>query len=775
MNTKKRIVKKEKKKTYKKVFDHKRDFDHKSDFDHKNDCAHKKVFDHKKVRSFNHKKYDKKAGCKICRKIVRYAVLPYKILRKISLQRIGRLFQYLHEEGVGGTIKRFRECIYGTDIYQREYALSSIKNIRSITECRHLVFPHTERPLVSILIPAYNEFNFTYNCLQSIYALKDQTSYEVILADDGSNDLTKEIRRAVKNIKIVRMNKNAGFIKNCNHAAGYAAGKYILFLNNDTQVQDGWLDSLAQMMESDKTIGLAGSKLIYPDMRLQQAGGILWRDGTAYEYGNRKDPAAPEYNYVREVDYVCGASMMIPRKLWKEIGGFDESFAPAYCEDSDLALQVRKHGYRVVYQPKSVAVHYEGISHGTDVSKGVKRHQMINQRRLYQKWKSELSAHNEPDTGIFQARERSQQKKTVLFLDHYVPTFDCDAGSRTVYAFLKMFLAKGWCVKFVGANFYQGEPYTSQLQQMGIEVLYGVFYSKNFFSWLTENQNYIDAALLNRPHITIDYIDYFCTKTNIRTFYYGHDLHFLRNQREYALTKDESTKAESDEWYRKEMYILKRAAVSYYPSQIEVQEIKKIDPSIPVKAVTPYIYDDVSKDAVKDFDRCRGILFVGGFNHGPNQDGVLWFVKKVYPKIWAVQKIPFYIAGSHMPKVIRELDGTYGVEVKGHVSDKELDRLYKTCRLAVVPLRYGAGIKGKVIEAAYHAVPVVTTTVGAEGIEGLGAAAAVADDETAFAKEVLRLYGDCRQLQIMAQASRDLIRKHYSMDAAWKVFEEDFQ
>lgn len=716
------------------------------------------------------------------KKTIKYAAVPFKILQKLSIQRIGRLFRYLHEEGIKRTAIRFWECIYGTDISKREYVIHRVSEISSIAECKKIVFKKTEHPLVSILIPAYNKFKYTYHCLESISKISDEASYEVILADDCSDDFTKSVRAAVKNIKVIRGHHNAGFVKNCNHAAGYAAGQYLLFLNNDTQVQQGWLDSLVQLCEQDASIGLAGSKLIYPDMRLQQAGGIIWKDGTAYAYGNGKDPDAPEYNYVREVDYVCGASMMIPRQLWQKIGGFDERYAPAYCEDSDLAFKVRKAGYRVVYQPKSTVIHFEGISHGTDVSCGIKRYQALNRRRLYKKWKAELAGHNASGAGIFQARERSQKKKTIFFLDHYVPTFDCDAGSRTVYAFMKMFLEKGWCVKFAGANFYQGEPYTSQLQQLGIEVLYGAYYSTHFFDWLDANKGYIDAVMLNRPHISIHYIDYFCKKTNIRTFYYGHDLHFLRCMREYRLTGDKRKKEEAKEWYRKEMYLLRRAEMSYYPSEIEVSRIHKIDPSIPVKAVTPYIYDldqkkrDNIQDDIGNYKNYRdreGMLFVGGFTHGPNQDAVLWFVNEIYPLIWKEKKIPFYIVGSNMPKAIMELEGRYGTSVKGHVTDDQLAQLYAESRIAVVPLRYGAGIKGKVIEAAYHAVPVVTTSSGAEGIEHIDEVAVVADGEKAFAKEVLRLYDDYRQLHQMALASRGFIKKYYSTDAVWQTISMD--
>ena len=263
--------------------------------------------------------------------------------------------------------------------------------------------------------------------------------------------------------------KNLRFLLNCNNAAKYARGEYVLFLNNDTQVMENWLAPLVSLMESGERVGLVGSKLIYPDGRLQEAGGILWKDGSAWNFGHGQNPELPEFNYVKPVDYISGASIMLPRALWEEIGGFDESFAPAYCEDSDLAFTVQKMGYQVLYQPQSVVVHFEGVSNGTDTSTGLKHYQVVNQQKFREKWKDELDKHPENGQDLFYARDRSYGKKTVLVIDHYVPTFDQDAGSRTVFQYLKLFVSKGYNVKFIGDNFYRSEPYTSVLQQMGIE------------------------------------------------------------------------------------------------------------------------------------------------------------------------------------------------------------------------------------------------------------------------------------------------------------------
>ena len=136
---------------------------------------------------------------------------------------------------------------------------------------------------------------------------------------------------------------------------------------------------------------------------------------------------------MKDVDYMSGAAILIRSCLWEKIGGFDERYAPAYCEDNDLAFKVRKHGFRVVYQPKSVVIHFEGVSNGTDVQGGgLKRYQVENTEKLKEKWKEalRLQFENTGNPDPFRARERSGGKKIVLVVDHYVPTFDRDAGSR---------------------------------------------------------------------------------------------------------------------------------------------------------------------------------------------------------------------------------------------------------------------------------------------------------------------------------------------------------
>jgi len=268
-----------------------------------------------------------------------------------------------------------------------------------ISDAEVLAFEPVKEPVVTIIIPAYNQWDYTYSCLYSVLRNTGGVPYDVIVADDKSEDETRNILNHVRGIKLIRSEKNLGFLRTCNRAAREAAGKYILFLNNDTNVQKGWLSSLLETMESDDRIGLVGAKLLFPDGRLQDAGGIIWKDASCWIYGRWDDPEKKEYNVVRDVDYISGASLLTRKELWQEIGGFDERYSPAYYEDTDLALEVRKRGYRVVYQPRAEVVHFEGASCGTDERSGIKRYQRINKEKFFRKWEQTLKGeYQEPGT-----------------------------------------------------------------------------------------------------------------------------------------------------------------------------------------------------------------------------------------------------------------------------------------------------------------------------------------------------------------------------------------
>ncbi len=634
-----------------------------------------------------------------------------------------------------------------------------------ITEDLLLEAPYYKNPKVSILIPAYNQQKYTMACIESIIQNTEGITYEIIVMDDKSPDHeAQEIESHLKNVKFIVNGVNYGFLRNCNKGAKFTIGEYILFLNNDTNVQPGWLSSLVELIESADDIGMVGSRLVYPTGEQQEAGGIVWNDASGWNFGRLDDPNKPEYNYVKESDYLTGAAMMIRTSLWEEIGGFDERYVPAYYEDSDLAFEVRNHGYRAMYQPKSIVIHFEGISNGTDLGSGIKQYQVVNKEKFLDKWQNVLKTEHFPNAqDVFLARDRSKNKKHILIIDHYVPHFDQDAGSRTMWQYLLLFKDLGYQVTFVGDNFYKHEPYTSMLENSGIEVLYGEYYANHFDSWLDLNGKYFDFVYLLRPHIAIKYIDKMKKYTEATIFYNGTDFHFLRMQREYDITQDPQLLENLQNTKKDEMHLFEKSDCVLTISEYEKDYFNEKFSPWNVELIPTYIYNEELPLSHNSFINRDGLLFVGGFVHKPNLEGVKWFLNEIWPLI--IKEIPhikFYIVGSHMPDELKNLKSE-SIIPKGFVSDEELALLYENTKVVVAPLTFGAGVKGKIIEAICNGVPTVTTSVGAEGIIDAISVLSIADKPDKFATNIIKLYNDSKQWKNMREKQSLYAQKHFNL------------
>ena len=732
------------------------------------------------VRKFRDKVFPFNSKRRLFVKIfAKFSKSPTSFINKLSIDRIKKFFYYLKRESASNLFNIINECIPYHGDNKIKLNVSNVNTSESqthkISDFETLVFPKVKNPVVSIIIPVYNQIDYTYACLKSVLQNSGDVEYEVIIANDCSTDITSEIDKFVKNIKLISTKTNLRFLLNCNNAAKHAKGKYLLFLNNDTQVQNEWLSPLFELIERDASIGMVGSKLVYPDGRLQEAGGIIWRDASGWNYGRFDDPEKPEYNYVKEVDYISGASIMIRANLWNEIGGFDERFAPAYYEDSDLAFEVRKHGYKVMFQPKSVVVHFEGVSNGTDISEGDKSYQAKNRKKFIEKWNEVLlKEHFVNGQEVFLARNRSKNKKTIVVIDHYVPHYDKDAGGRCTYQYINLFNELGLNTIFIGDNFYKHEPYTTQLQQKGTEVLYGNWYYQNIKDWIKMNGRYFNYIYLNRPHISNKYIDILRKWAKSKIIYFGHDLHYLRELRNYEIEKKEDLLESSAKWKSIEFGLFDKSDVVYAVGDFEKSIIQKEFPDKKVRNIPLYIYDHIEQKEYKFTER-KDILFVGGFNHKPNNDAVMWFCKEIFPLV--ISRYPdlkFYIIGSNPTDEVKNLN-SQNIIVKGFVTDDELISFYNKCRLVVVPLRYGAGVKGKIVEALYNQIPIITTSIGAEGLAGSEEALTIADTAIEFSEKLIEMYNNSDRLKIICQKSYEYISCNFMRKNALEIVLQDIE
>jgi glycosyltransferase involved in cell wall biosynthesis len=525
------------------------------------------------------------------------------------------------------------------------------------------------------------------------------------------------------------------------------------------------MDELLRTFHEFPGTGLAGSKLVYPDGRLQEAGGIIWQDGSAWNFGRFEDPLLPIYNYAREVDYCSGASIMVPKVLFDELGGFDEHYLPAYCEDSDLALKIRDKGYRVIYQPLSTVIHFEGITSGTDVSRGTKAYQTENANKLFVRWQHRLTAHQIPGTEVDAAKDRTA-KRRVLVIDHCTPTPNKDAGSVTAFNLMMLLREMDFQVTFIPEdNFLYMPEYTTALQRTGIEALYAP-YVTSVKQHIKECGKRYDLALLIRPDVVerhLKMIRKYCP--NAKVLFETADLHYLRMYREAELYKDITKKRTADEMKKREFSAIKTVDYTIIRSTAEMGFLRPLLPKAKLH-VFPLIMTIYGSR--ETYCKRRDIVFVGNYQHTPNVDAVKYFVEEVMPLLR--KKIPgvrFYAVGSKPPEEIKGL-AAEDIIITGFIED--LTSLLDKMRVSVAPLRYGAGIKGKIGIAMAVGLPVVATSLAAEGMSLTdGENILVADGAEALADTLARIYHNETLWNCISKNGLAFAEQTWGAEAAWGI------
>jgi GT2 family glycosyltransferase len=595
-------------------------------------------------------------------------------------------------------------------------------------------------PDVSIVIPVYNQLPFTLACLDALVSHDTRYTFEILVGDDASSDATaRALATPINGVSHVRHERNLGFVRNCNATAALARGRHVVLLNNDTQVLPGWLDELIGTLESNPDIGLAGSKLVFPDGRMQECGGIVWRDGSAWNFGRLDDPRRPEYCYLRDTDYVSGASIALPRTLWQALGGFDELFIPAYAEDVDLAFRIRARGLRTVVQPLSQLLHFEGTSSGTDLAQGAKAYQVENLRKLHERWHDVLQRHRDNADHPELEKERAVSRR-MLFVDLVTPTPNEDAGSLVAFEMMNAFRANGFKITFIPEdNFAHMGASTRALQRIGIEAIYHPSYS-SMQDFVSRRDDPFDVILLVRFKVGEAHLQRLRERwPSAKVIFSNCDLHYLRELREAELTGNAGAIAAANDTKRRETDVIARSDVNLVHSEAELDLLHQDVPGAPC-VLFPLVHDPVEHCA--PLSARDGLCFVGGYRHAPNADGIIWFVETIWPLVLArAPQHRLYIAGSSMTAEVKALARHPNVEVVGFVHD--LDAFLARRRATIAPLRFGAGAKGKVAVSLANGVPVVSTHVGAEGMQLVpGEHALVADSAEAFAAAVLEVLGD---------------------------------
>jgi GT2 family glycosyltransferase len=620
-------------------------------------------------------------------------------------------------------------------------------------------FPGHAEPAVSIVVPAHGELPMTLRCLHAIARAGSSIPYEVILVDDGSDPPLSDLLASTPGLRVVRSERNAGFVGAARLGADEVRGRFILFLNNDTAVTRGWLDAMYRRL-TRPGVGMVGAQLVSFDGRVQEAGAIVWSDGSATNYGRGEHPEAPAVSFARPVDYCSGACLLIRRTLYVELDGFDTAYAPGYYEDVDLAFRVRQRGLRVEYEPRARVYHREGGTAGTDPRVGMKRFQEAHRDVFVERWTRELTLQPPRERGAHLSRWHGA-RQACLVVDRHLPTPTRDAGSKRLVRLLERLREEDWLVTFAAYDLEDLEVSRNALEMHGIEVLRRP-HVESLPRYLRSRGETLDCVILGRLGVAerlLPEVRRYCTRA--RVIFDTVDLRSLREQRAAELHGEAKGLKQAERTRQRELALVRQADATLVTSPVERDFLLRQEPGA-IVAVAPTSYRSVRPEM--EFERRSGALFIGGFQHQPNLDAVLWLLDEIWPRvIMLVPGMQLHVVGADPPYELTRLAGP-SVHIHGYVPDTS--SLFERVRLSVAPLRFGAGLKGKVHESLARGLPCVATPVAAEGMALMPVIHAVlAERASDFAEAVVRLHSDRERWQRLSVEGRAPVERYFSVAA----------
>jgi GT2 family glycosyltransferase len=630
-----------------------------------------------------------------------------------------------------------------------------------LSHVRPIELADVKDPEVSIVIPVWNRWRFTYKCLAAIAENLKGSSYEVVVVDNASTDETREILDKVRNLRVVRNPTNLGFLGGSNAGVRAARGRYILFLNNDAHILSGTVPALLSTIRADKSVGAVGGRVIFLDGRLQEAGSIVFNDGACLGYGRGDDPFEPQYSYLRDVDFCSGALLLTPADLFADLGMFDERYAPAYYEDADYCMAVRANGRRVIYQPAAVIVHHEfgSSSRREDAIEAQAR----NRRVFVEKWASVLREH-EPASHDNVLRGRDASRRTrLLFVDDRVPDPRLGCGYPRTYRMLTSLRELGWAVTFFPLLFPERlEPCTSDLQGLGVEVITGAGDRRlDLKEFLECRSDHYDVILISRPHNMKEALPFIREAApRARIVYDAEAIFAMRELQLLALDGAPARADVADALVREEASLVRSADAVTAVSSQEAKTFR--DFGVRQTHVVGHLVEPRPTRAA--FADRSGLLFVGSLaSRSPNEDAVLHFVREVLPLIRRELPCTLFVVGSNASPRISSLESA-GVRIMGMVDD--LGPWYARVRGFVIPTRYAAGIPLKLYEASAFGLPSVATPLVAGQVGWRdGSELLVGETAEKFARQVVRLHTDGALWNRVRAGAISAVRRDCSREA----------
>jgi GT2 family glycosyltransferase/glycosyltransferase involved in cell wall biosynthesis len=578
-----------------------------------------------------------------------------------------------------------------------------------VQDHRLLVFPPFKKPTVSIIVSLCHPATLTFQCLESILAFTT-VPYELILIHNNQNDEeTAALLKRIENIKIIAPEEPQGFIESSNQGAGLASGDFIFFLGNDTAVTPHWASRLMEKMSEKPDCGAAGVKLIHPGGQLLEAGNLLWQDASYRAYGKGDNPFKPEYSYARPVDFCSSAGLLVRKKSFQALGGFDPQFSPAIYEDADLCLRITRQGSPVMYLPGVTVFHYGLPRFGSlTVEKTIRE---TNRLKFMKKWDRLLAGkYQASDVQVPTARDL-RPGPSILFIEDRIPAPPQGAGFPRSFQIIRFLSELGYRVTVLPTiNRTPWQPFTRELEDLGVETLYGNFSIQKL---LETRKNGFELVWISRHHNLAKYFglvkDLFPEAALV---FDSEALFSLRELEKIKLTATRHRQVREiqfQEKLREEFRRMKQADLVVTVSERE----KGLMGAAGVKNIQVWSHAVPRQTPSAPFADRKDLLFVGGFTarESPNTAAVLYFLEKVFPALEKRLGCRLLIVGSTPPDLIRDR-ASETVVVTGY--QKNLEHFYHQCRLFVVPHQYAGGIPLKLLEAMGQGIPAVVSPVVAE-------------------------------------------------------------
>tara|TARA_B100000674_G_C37965856_1_gene974541 strand:- start:732 stop:3443 length:2712 start_codon:yes stop_codon:yes gene_type:complete len=652
------------------------------------------------------------------------------------------------------------------------------KNVPS----RLIKFGKQKEPLLSIIIPVFGNLEFLSRCLYSIQLAKIDLTYEVIVVDDcGNESVSSKFSDKKNGVKLIQNKKNLGFTLSCNNGAKKAAGDYLCFLNSDTIVTDFWADSAIETFKSQTNVGVVGPRLLNNDGTLQESGGIVFSNGDAANIGKNKRSDNSWFKYVKEVDYVSGASLFISKKDFKKVGGFDENFSPAYYEDTSLCLDVRhKLNKRVMVNPLSSVIHHEGATNGRDESSGFKKYQALNKSKFFEKHRVDLKDYGKSYEDIINKRDK-YIKGNILIIDQCIPTPREDSGSKDMDNIIQAILDLNYRPHLFALS-NRGETLETDIYyKKGVHCIFGEEHI-NFKSFIKKYGDTFEKIIISRVNsyeeISPDLIKF---SPNSYKLFYTVDLHHIRLKSEFKKTKNGLVNSEY-----KRTKVNEINAIHATDKTIVLSDKEKFylvdECNIPSDKIDvwPLIRNEIDNlDNFKKLKKSDDIIFIGGFRHTPNIQAVKLLEREILPKVkelFGKAGISYPIVkiyGSQPNEYIKNLDNEY-LSYQGFIENEE--DAFSSARISLAPIPFGSGMKGKTLSSLIYKTPIVGSSFAFEGFQIFPEKIALMSelDPKVFAKNVLKAYVESEKIDDIewSNVHKDLNKK-FSYKSFIKKLESD--